>query len=78
MATNSSVETRIRQLRKLLDEHNYRYYVLSQPVISDFEYDQYMKELTDLENKYPEYFDANSPTQRVGDDRNAEFKQVES
>ncbi len=77
MTTNSSVETRILQLRKLLDEHNYRYYVLSQPVISDFEYDQYMKELTDLENKYPEYFDANSPTQRVGDDRNAEFKQVE-
>lgn len=77
MTNDSSIETRILQLRKLLDEHNYRYYVLSQPVISDFEYDQYMKELTDLENEHPEYFDANSPTQRVGDDRNAEFIQVE-
>ena len=77
MTNDSSIETRILQLRKLLDEHNYRYYVLSQPVISDFEYDQYMKELTDLENEHPEYFDANSPAQRVGDDRNAEFIQVE-
>jgi DNA ligase (NAD+) len=68
---------RIKKLREVLNEHNYRYYVLNQPVISDFEYDKLMRELLDLESAHPEYSDPNSPSQRVGDDRNQEFKQVE-
>ncbi|MBN2347190.1 MAG: NAD-dependent DNA ligase LigA [Bacteroidales bacterium] len=75
MTTESSVYNRIRQLRNSINEHNYQYYNLSQPKISDFEYDQLLKELRDLENKYPQYADANSPTQRVGNDINLEFEQ---
>ena len=68
---------RIEQLRKELHEHNYRYYVLNQPTIGDQEFDFLMHELQDLEAKHPEMADANSPTQRVGSDLNAEFRQVE-
>ena len=68
---------RIEQLRKELHEHNYRYYVLNQPTIGDQEFDFMMHELQDLEAKHPEMADANSPTQRVGSDLNAEFTQVE-
>lgn len=57
---------RIFQLRETLDQHNYHYYVLDQPTISDYEFDQLLKELQALENQYPEFFDPNSPTQRVG------------
>ncbi|WP_353086561.1 NAD-dependent DNA ligase LigA [Flavobacterium sp.] len=57
---------RIFQLRETLDQHNYNYYVLDQPTISDYEFDQLLKELQALENQYPEFFDPNSPTQRVG------------
>ena len=67
---------RIEQLRKELHEHNYRYYVLNQPTIGDQEFDFLMHELQDLEAKHPEMADANSPTQRVGSDLNAEFAQV--
>jgi DNA ligase (NAD+) len=67
----------IGQLRKELEEHNYNYYVLNQPVISDFEFDMKMKELENLENDFPEFFDPNSPSQRVGSDTNKEFEQVE-
>ncbi len=67
---------KIKQLRKELEEHNYNYYVKSNPTISDFEFDEKMKELQDLENKYPDFFDPNSPTQRVGNDINKAFKQV--
>lgn len=67
---------RIFQLRRELDEHNYRYYVLAEPEISDFEYDQMMKELVNLETSYPEYLDFSSPSQRVGSDINKEFLQV--
>lgn len=67
---------RIEKLRKELNEHNYRYYVLSEPVISDYEYDMKMKELVDLEEKFPEFEDPNSPSKRVGDDRNIEFVEV--
>lgn len=66
----------IVKLRKALNEHNYNYYVLSQPVITDFEYDQLMSELATLEKKYPEFNDPNSPTQRVGNDQTREFVQV--
>ena len=67
---------RIEKLREELDTHNYKYYVLSQPSISDFEYDQLMKELIQLENKFPEFANENSPSQRVGSDINMEFEQV--
>ena len=68
--------SRILQLREALHEHNYRYYVLNQPVISDQEFDFLMRELQDLEAKHPDMYDANSPTQRVGSDLNKEFVQV--
>lgn len=67
---------RIEALRKELNQHNYNYYVLSAPTISDFEFDQKLKELQDLEKLYPEAFDPNSPTQRVGSDISKEFTQV--
>ena len=71
-----TVAEQIHQLRKALNEHNYRYYVLSDPSISDFEFDNLMQELIKLEKEYPEYFDANSPTQRVGSDVDNAFNQV--
>ncbi|HZK17694.1 MAG TPA: NAD-dependent DNA ligase LigA, partial [Clostridia bacterium] len=58
--------TRAGELRHLLDEHNYRYYVLDDPVISDAEYDGMMRELEELEGKYPSLITQDSPTQRVG------------
>ena len=58
----------IRRLRKELTEHNYRYYVLSSPVISDVDFDQKMRRLQDLEARYPDMFDPKSPTQLVGSD----------
>ena len=64
---------RIDQLRQLLHEQNYRYYVLNDPLMSDFEYDKLMRELQDLEQSYPQYADPNSPTQRVGSDRANQF-----
>jgi len=70
------MEQEIIQLRKELHEHNHRYYVLNQPVISDFEFDQKMQRLIDLEKQHPEMADPNSPTQRVGSDINKEFEQV--
>ncbi len=70
------IKERIELLRQELEQHNYNYYVLSSPVVSDFEYDLMMKQLVDLERQCPEYFDPNSPSQRVGSDINAAFKQV--
>lgn len=67
---------RIDQLRQLLHEQNYRYYVLNDPLMSDFEYDKLMRELQDLEQSYPQYADPNSPTQRVGSDRANQFASV--
>jgi DNA ligase (NAD+) len=69
------IAERIQQLRNEINEHNYRYYVLSQPVISDFSYDQLMNELIQLEKEHPEYYDPLSPTQRVGSDIDNTFKQ---
>ena len=68
---------RIFRLRKELNRHNYNYYVISQPEISDFEYDMMLNDLTELEKRFPDFFDENSPTQRIGDDRNQVFVQVE-
>lgn len=67
---------RILYLREQLHEHNYKYYVLNQPNISDQEFDFLMHELQNLEAKHPEMYDANSPTQRVGSDLNQNFTQV--
>ena len=67
---------RIAQLRRELHEHNHRYYVENQPTISDYDFDQLMHELQDLEARHPELYDPNSPTQRVGSDLQTEFRQV--
>ena len=67
---------RILYLRQTLHEHNYKYYVLNQPDISDQEFDFLMHELQDLEARHPEMYDANSPTLRVGSDLNQNFTQV--
>ncbi len=74
--TNPEIE-RIYQLREELHAHNYNYYVLNAPVISDIEFDRMMRELQDLETKHPETYDENSPTMRVGSDINKDFVQVE-
>ena len=70
------ISGKIQNLRRELDRHNYNYYVLSAPTISDFEFDRLLKELQELEAAHPEHFDPNSPTQRVGSDINTSFKQV--
>jgi DNA ligase (NAD+) len=69
-------EALIDKLRRELDEHNYRYYVLSEPIISDREFDRRMKELEQLENAYPEYYSPFSPTQRLGSDIGNDFEQI--
>ncbi len=60
------IQKTIQDLREELNQHNHNYYVLDNPTISDFEFDQKLKQLQDLENQHPEFFDENSPTQRVG------------
>lgn len=72
-----SIKQDIDQLREELNKHNYNYYVISEPSISDFEFDKKLKQLSDLEEKHPEFADPNSPTQRVGSDITKTFKQVE-
>jgi len=70
------IKEQIEALRRELEQHNYNYYVLSTPSVSDFEFDAKMKELQDLEAAHPEFFDPNSPTQRVGSDIANGFEQV--
>ena len=70
------VEAKIKALRDELEQHNYNYYVLSTPTISDREFDEKMKELQALEEAHPEFADPHSPTQRVGSDLSKEFEQV--
>ena len=72
-----TIKERIEALREKIEKLNYSYYVLSQPGVDDFEFDRLMKELEQLEAGHPEYFDPNSPTQRVGSDINKNFVQVE-
>lgn len=67
---------KIEQLRKELEQHNYNYYVLSAPTISDMEFDAKLKELQSLEEAHPEFYDPASPTQRVGSDISDGFSQV--
>ena len=71
-----SIKQQIDQLRKELSEHNYNYYVLDNPTISDYEFDIKLKELQSLEVKYPEFFDPNSPTQRVGGEITKNFETI--
>ena len=70
------VKDKIKALLEALEQHNYNYYVLSAPTISDREFDEMMKELQVLEEAHPEYADPHSPTQRVGSDLSKEFEQV--
>jgi DNA ligase (NAD+) len=73
----SEAKSRIDVLRKEISEHNNRYYMLNQPLISDFEYDLLLNELDTLEKKFPEFLTSDSPTHRVGSDITKEFEQYE-
>ena len=66
----------IQSLRDELNQHNYNYYVLDKPTISDFEFDQKLKQLQELEEKHPELYDENSPTLRVGGTITKNFETV--
>ena len=72
-----NVENKILELRKSLHRHNHLYYMLDNPEISDFEYDQMLKNLEELEKAHPEFQDSNSPTQRVGSSLNNDFISVQ-
>lgn len=72
----NSTKEQINLLRDELNKYNYEYYVLSQPTISDYDFDQKLKKLSELESAHPEYSDPNSPTQRVGSDLTKNFQQV--
>ncbi|MDO4511654.1 MAG: NAD-dependent DNA ligase LigA [Bacteroidales bacterium] len=72
----NEIEAKILQLRDQLNRHNYNYYVLNQPTISDMEFDMMMHALEDLEKAHPELADPLSPTQRVGSDISQGFQQV--
>ena len=69
-----NISEKIFSLRKKLHDHNYRYYVLDDPLISDYKFDLMLKELQDLETRYPEFYDSNSPTLRVGGGITKEFQ----
>src|SRR5665811_1007801 len=68
---------KITALSNKLADHNYNYYVLAKPEISDFDFDMKLKELEKLEAEFPQFADPNSPTQRVGSDISKDFEQVE-
>ena len=72
--SKGEAQKRIGELREGLNRHNYLYYVLDQPEISDAEYDRLYRELADLEAQYPELITADSPTQRVGGEPVAGFR----
>jgi len=70
------IKEQIESLRRELEQHNYTYYVLSNPTISDFDFDAKLKQLQELEAAHPEFYDPNSPTQRIGSDIASDFEQV--
>ena len=70
------MKEKIEELRRRLNEYNYRYYVLNDPLISDYDYDVLLRTLQELETQYPQYDDPASPTHRVGSDITSEFRQV--
>ena len=69
-------QVRIAELSKIIESHNYNYYILAQPTISDYDFDMLLNELISLEQQYPEFITADSPTQRVGGDITKEFQTV--
>ncbi len=71
-----NMQTKIQSLRDELNQHNHSYYVLDKPTISDFEFDHLLKQLQELEAQYPEFFDENSPSQRVGGSITKNFNTV--
>ncbi|MGB6268930.1 MAG: NAD-dependent DNA ligase LigA, partial [Olleya sp.] len=71
-----SIQLKINTLRDELRQHNHNYYVLDSPTISDYEFDQKLKELQALEEAHPEFFDANSPTVRVGGEVTKNFNTI--
>jgi len=77
MESKQSAKNRIIELRNLIVDHNYKYYVKSMPQVTDFEYDMLMNELVELEGNFPEFFDENSPSVRIGNDSNEQFEQAE-
>ncbi len=76
MPNLKAIEKRIKELTQTLNQHNYNYYVLSQPTISDYDFDMLLKELESLEKQYPQFASPNSPTKRVGGDITKKFKTV--
>ena len=76
MISKEEAKKRIEELRKIIRHHDYLYYVLNKPEISDAEYDKLMQELKQLEEMYPEFITPDSPTQRVGAPPAEEFKTV--
>jgi len=77
LLTHEDAEKRLKDLRNLINYHNYRYYVLDSPEISDFEYDKLFEELLEIEKKFPDLITVDSPSQKVGSEPLAEFKTVE-
>jgi DNA ligase (NAD+) len=73
----NEIKIKIKTLREELEQYNYNYYVLSNPAVSDYDFDIKLKELQALEEAYPEWADPDSPTQRVGSDLSKEFVQIE-
>src|SRR5690554_836664 len=69
------IKEKIENLRAEIESYNHHYYVLSEPLISDFEFDKKLLLLQELEESHPEYYDKNSPTQRVASDISKNFKQ---
>ena len=76
MPNLKAIEKRIKELTQTLNQHNYNYYVLSQPTINDYDFDMLLKELESLEKQYPQFASPNSPTKRVGGDITKKFKTV--
>ncbi len=76
MKHKSTIATKIAELSEAVEKHNYNYYVKSNPTIGDYEFDQLLKELEDLEQQYPQFASANSPTKRVGGDITKNFETV--
>lgn len=74
--TEQQAKKRIEELSREIEEHNYRYYVLSKPVISDFEFDKMLEELISLERRFPQFLSPESPSQRVGGQVTKEFESV--
>lgn len=72
----AKLKTRLNELREIINEHNYRYHVLDNPKVSDFEYDQFLAELRKIEEQYPEWITPDSPSQRVGGGISEKFEKV--